>query len=139
MVRVDESILNYDLIEDVITTLLLKPADSWKLFQIPSGANVSRGSVLVILPGIGEIRTLLERLEGSREFGNRDAFDIIPLHSSLSSEDNLKAFRAIPESSMTRKIILATNIVETSVTIPDVVFGKFLFSLRQLSNTSEFN
>jgi HrpA-like RNA helicase len=124
MYRVDESVINYDLIEDVLTVLLLKPLDTWRNFQIPSGANLSKGAVLVFLPGFGEIKTLLERLKGSRDFGNRGAFDIIPLHSSLSSEDHRRAFRVSSERSRIRKIILATNIAETSVTIPDVVFGK---------------
>jgi Helicase conserved C-terminal domain len=123
MGRVDESIINYDLIEDVLKTILLKPAHGWGVLRAPPGANLEKGSVLVFLPGLGEIKTLAERLQGSREFGRRDAFDIIPMHSSLSSTDQRRAFRVQPEGSLVRKIVVATNIAETSVTIPDVTYG----------------
>ena len=44
---------------------------------------------------------------------------IHPLHSTISSEDQQRAFLVPPEG--TRKIVLSTNITETSVTIPDIV------------------
>lgn len=125
MERVNESIVNYDLIEDTLKVLLLEPTDAWKILEVPSGANLKRGSVLVFLPGFGEIKTLAERLESSRVFGRRESFDIIPMHSTLSSADQRRAFRLAPSGSSVRKIILATNIAETSVTIPDVVFGEY--------------
>jgi HrpA-like RNA helicase len=71
---------------------------------------------------MSEIRSLTNRLFGNRLLGNKDTFDIVPLHSSLSSRDQKRAFA--PISPGRRKIILATNIAETSVTIPDVVCGK---------------
>jgi ATP-dependent RNA helicase DHX29 len=123
MDRIDESIINYDLIEDVLKTLLLKPVGGWGVLRVPPGANSSKGSVLVFLPGLGEIKTLVERLQGSREFGRNGLFDIIPMHSSLSSTDQRRAFRVHPEGSLVRKIVVATNIAETSVTIPDVTYG----------------
>jgi HrpA-like RNA helicase len=126
MDRVDESIINYDLIEDVLKTILLKPVHSWGILRIPPRANVAKGSVLVFLPGLGEIKTLVERLQGTREFGKRDFFDIIPMHASLSSADQRRAFRVQPEGSLVRKIVVATNIAETSVTIPDVTCGTYL-------------
>lgn len=130
MERVNESIVNYDLIEDTLKVLLLEPTDAWKILEVPSGANLKRGSVLVFLPGFGEIKTLAERLESSRVFGRRESFDIIPMHSTLSSADQRRAFRLAPSGSSVRKIILATNIAETSVTIPDVVFGECLWEHR---------
>lgn len=45
---------------------------------------------------------------------------LIPLHSSISPSDQRQAFQMPPPH--TRKIVLATNIAETSLTIPDVVF-----------------
>ena len=47
-------------------------------------------------------------------------YRIIALHSILSSQDQSLAFD-IPPSGM-RKIVIATNIAETGITIPDVVF-----------------
>ena len=45
---------------------------------------------------------------------------MLALHSVLSSEDQSKAFTTPPVG--IRKIVLATNIAETGITIPDVVF-----------------
>lgn len=103
MERVDESILNYDLIEDVLQLLLLNPERNSTLVA-PEGANTSNGSVLVFLPGIGEIRALSDRLSASRTLGNQSRFSIIPLHSKLSSADQRKAF--LPAKAGRRKIIL---------------------------------
>jgi len=120
MERVDERVLNYDLIEECLALLLLdRNNDS---IVLPDGADnesLSKGSVLVFLPGIGEIRSLSERLKGSRQFGAGNRFDIIPMHSSLSPKEQRKAF--IKPKAGCQKIILATNICETSITIPDIV------------------
>ena len=114
MDRVNEEIINYDLIEDVLNLLLVKPDENTMLLA-PDSYDISSGSVLVFLPGLGEIRALTERLQGSRTLGTKK-FEIIPMHSSLSSQDQRRAF--VPAAHGYRKIILATNIAETSVTIP---------------------
>ena len=62
--------------------------------------------------GLGEIRALMERLDGSRIFRDKSNFDLIPLHSTLSSRDQRRAF--LPSKPGCRKIICATNIAETS-------------------------
>ena len=47
-------------------------------------------------------------------------FKLIPLHSSLSSEDQAAVFSK-PKNNM-RKIVISTNLAETSITIDDCVF-----------------
>ncbi|BBK31019.1 ATP-dependent helicase HrpB [Stella humosa] len=73
------------------------------------------GDVLVFLPGMAEIRRaerhLAERLEG-------DAVDIEPLHGDLASGDQDRAIA--PSRPGRRKIVLATAIAETSLTIEGV-------------------
>ena len=76
----------------------------------------------MFLPGLGEIKAVTEQLEASRHLGDKKRFEIIPMHSTLSARDQRRAF--VPSKPGSRKIILATNIAETSVTIPDVVCGK---------------
>ena len=62
---------------------------------------------------------MLDRL--SATVGSRTARRwLIPLHSSISPAEQRQAFSIPPAG--TRKIVLATNIAETSLTIPDVVF-----------------
>ncbi|KAL7743180.1 hypothetical protein ACLKA6_016313 [Drosophila palustris] len=79
------------------------------------------GSILVFLPGFGEIQTVHDALLDSAMFSPRAGkFVLVPLHSSLSSEDQAMVFKRAPAGK--RKIVLSTNIAETSVTIDDCVF-----------------
>ncbi|MCC7382433.1 MAG: ATP-dependent helicase HrpB [Deltaproteobacteria bacterium] len=70
------------------------------------------GDVLVFLPGVGEIRRAGEQLEPIAG----DRADVVPLYGDL---DGAAQDRAI-EKGPRRKIILATNIAETSLTIEGV-------------------
>ena len=71
------------------------------------------GDVLVFLPGAGEIRRCAEDLEDAAR-----TFDlaVVPLHGDLPVEEQDIAVRP----STRRKVILATNVAETSVTIEGV-------------------
>ncbi|MEO7035553.1 MAG: ATP-dependent RNA helicase HrpA [Polyangiaceae bacterium] len=73
-----------------------------------------RGDILVFLPGEREIR------ETERELGARKLRHTVvqPLYSRLSAGDQRKVFNSIPE----RRVILATNVAETSLTIPGIVY-----------------
>lgn len=71
------------------------------------------GDLLVFLPGSGEIRRAQEALE---EFASRHGIELHALHGDLPPGDQ---DRAVTPSSR-RKIILSTNVAETSVTIEGV-------------------
>ena len=71
-----------------------------------------QGDILVFLPGERDIRETGAHLETC--FGAR--FDVIPLLASLPAAEQRRAFRL----SSRRRIVLATNVAETSVTIPGV-------------------
>ena len=71
--------------------------------------------VLVFLPGAEEIRRTMHRLEPLAE---REGLLLTPLHGSLPFEEQTRALRPAPPGR--RKIILATNIAETSLTIEGV-------------------
>lgn len=73
-------------------------------------------AILVFLPGIAEIRQVNDMLCGHPRFSK--GWRVFPLHSTFSSEDQQAAFEIPPQG--TRKIVLATNIAETGITIPDV-------------------
>lgn len=75
----------------------------------------------VFLPGFAEILTVKDSLRDSKIFSaKKGRFLVIPLHSSLSSEEQALVFKKPNEG--VRKIVLSTNIAETSVTIDDCVF-----------------
>lgn len=80
----------------------------------------TQGAVLVFLPGMGEIQTLYDSLSGRREFARDGRFWLLPLHSSLSSQEQALVFRHAPPG--VRKVVLATNIAETSITVDDVEY-----------------
>ncbi|KAF7665938.1 hypothetical protein LDENG_00127400 [Lucifuga dentata] len=76
------------------------------------------GAVLCFLPGWQDIKAVQEKLEEKRHFSTGSQM-ILPLHSSLSVADQQVVFQRPKEGQ--RKIVLATNIAETSITIDDIV------------------
>uniref|UniRef100_A0A8D2P3F0 ATP-dependent DNA/RNA helicase DHX36 n=1 Tax=Zosterops lateralis melanops TaxID=1220523 RepID=A0A8D2P3F0_ZOSLA len=77
------------------------------------------GAILVFLPGWDNISTLHEILTSQVMFKS-DRFIIIPLHSLMPTVNQTQVFKKTPPG--VRKIVIATNIAETSITIDDVVF-----------------
>ena len=71
-----------------------------------------RGDILVFLSGEREIRETAETLRKQK----LSATDILPLYARLSVTEQAKVFR----TSGIRRIILATNVAETSLTVPGV-------------------
>jgi ATP-dependent helicase HrpB len=76
-------------------------------------ASPEKGDILCFLPGEGEIKRCAEELQSSSEIG--DAL-VMPLYGALAKEEQDMVLR--PASK--RKIILATSIAETSLTIDGV-------------------
>ncbi|XP_077179907.1 ATP-dependent RNA helicase TDRD9 [Paroedura picta] len=75
-----------------------------------------RGSVLVFLPGLAEINYMHELLTNMIH----KRLQVYPLHSSVTLEEQNNVFLApVPGY---RKILLSTNIAESSVTVPDVKY-----------------
>uniref|UniRef100_A0A8C3T325 ATP-dependent RNA helicase DHX29 n=1 Tax=Chelydra serpentina TaxID=8475 RepID=A0A8C3T325_CHESE len=89
------------------------------LEKSPQFRNID-GAVLIFLPGLAHIQQLYDLISADRRFNSRDRYRLIALHSILSTQDQAAAF-TLPPSGV-RKIVLATNIAETGITIPDVVF-----------------
>ena len=70
------------------------------------------GHVLVFLPGAGEIARLRTELAGLAN----DGIEVLPLHGSLSADEQDRALAPAAH----RKVILATNLAETSLTVDGV-------------------
>ncbi|TFK57142.1 P-loop containing nucleoside triphosphate hydrolase protein [Heliocybe sulcata] len=103
----DERLMPYDLILRLLERICVEDAE----YKSHSAA------ILVFMPGIGEIRRLTELLAEHRVFGSDD-FQILPLHSTISTENQGSVFNIPPPG--IRKIVIATNIAETGITIPDI-------------------
>ena len=101
---VDEEKINYELMELLVALI----ADEYE-----------DGAILIFLPGMAEIRTLHDQLRANLKDAEK-RFLLIPLHSTLSSEEQRLTFNRPPPG--VRKVVMATNIAETSITIDDVVF-----------------
>ena len=131
--------INYDLINyDLILSLI-----GW----IIDYGQPREGSILVFLPGLAEISIMIEKLERNVVTSpSTGKFILFPLHSSLSNEEQrlvdlifeLTFYSCLLNSVKfvnyfnseifceskpgVRKIIVATNLAETSITIEDCVF-----------------
>jgi ATP-dependent RNA helicase DHX36 len=94
--------------------------------------TTKEGAILVFLPGLAEIVQVEETLRTQNllgiDFNNELEFKISKLHSSIPTVQT-EVFNSVPTGC--RKIILATNIAETSITIPDVQFVVDTGKLRE--------
>ena len=81
---------------------------------IESVHRTETGSILAFLPGQGEIRQVASRLEG--RLG--PLTDIQPLYGGLTSQEQDAAIKPAPEGR--RKVVLATPVAESSITIDGV-------------------
>lgn len=81
-------------------------------------ATKPEGAILVFLPGWEQISELNKRLTSDPSL--RGSSLIIPLHSMMPTVNQRQVFNRPPSG--IRKIVLATNIAETSITINDVVY-----------------
>jgi ATP-dependent helicase HrpB len=74
--------------------------------------KTTEGQVLCFLPGAAEIRRAVGELQHTVKRG----VEVVPLHGSLNADEQDRALRP----SLHRRIIVATNIAETSLTVPGV-------------------
>jgi len=110
-------------IRSLIFKIVTEQQETGQLKVGKSGQNRSRqtGAILVFMPGKGEIDGLagcLRDQNGPGILRNNDVCKILKLHSSIPRSDQQAVFK--PAKVGTVKIVISSNIAETSVTIPDV-------------------
>ncbi|KHN03587.1 ATP-dependent RNA helicase DHX29 [Glycine soja] len=105
MKRLNEDVIDYDLLEDLICFI---------------DETCDEGAILVFLPGMSEINYLHDKLVASSQFGGPSSEWVIPLHSAVASSEQKRVFLRPPGN--IRKVVIATNIAETSITIDDVIY-----------------
>jgi hypothetical protein len=74
-----------------------------------------KGGILIFLPGWEDISQLKFLLESTYPFNDAQRFFILPLHSGISSREQRRVLQKPPDGVC--KIVLSTNIAETSLTI----------------------
>ncbi|MCH1867632.1 ATP-dependent RNA helicase HrpA [Nocardioides sp. CFH 31398] len=77
------------------------------------------GDVLVFLPGEREIRDTADALTEALEPRGGSRLEVLPLYSRLSAAEQHRVF-ARPSSNVVRRVVLATNVAETSLTVPGI-------------------
>lgn len=114
----DPDKINFELIEEIVLFID-------RHYSAASANDDGNGAILIFLPGMAEITQCMEQLLSNRQISSRSL--ILNLHSTLGSGAQQAVFAKPPRGK--RKIVLGTNIMETSVTIDDAVFvidtGKF--------------
>ena len=91
-----------------------RPIEAQMADAIVRAMRAERGSLLAFLPGAAEIRRTAALLEG----GTDAATDVVSLYGALAGDEQVRAIEpALPGR---RKIVLATSIAETSITIEGV-------------------
>jgi ATP-dependent helicase HrpA len=75
------------------------------------------GDVLVFLPGEREIRETAELLAGAG-WGRTKGTELVPLYARLSTSEQMRVFQ--PHNGT--RVVLATNVAETSVTVPGIMY-----------------
>ncbi|CDK00688.1 ATP-dependent RNA helicase HrpA [Microbacterium sp. C448] len=77
------------------------------------------GDVLVFLPGEAEIRDAADAVRGAYAQGAAPT-EVLPLFGRLSSADQHRVFEPSRVAGVRRRVILATNVAETSLTVPGI-------------------
>ncbi|XP_016995645.2 dosage compensation regulator mle isoform X2 [Drosophila takahashii] len=122
MAMLSESDVSFELLEALLMHIKSK--------NIP-------GAILVFLPGWNLIFALMKFLQNTSTFGNSAQYRILPCHSQIPRDEQRKVFETVPEG--VTKIILSTNIAETSITIDDIVFVVDICKARMKLFTSHNN
>ncbi|WIE64247.1 ATP-dependent RNA helicase HrpA [Curtobacterium sp. MCLR17_036] len=76
------------------------------------------GDVLVFLSGENEIRDAQDAIEGKRYPGT----EVLPLYGRLSAADQHRVFERRSTPGVRRRVVLATNVAETSLTVPGIKY-----------------
>lgn len=128
MHRMDPERINFDLVAAVVRHIHSK-------VDPPSRSGKSPGAILVFVPGLAEIKRCIRSLTdegyggsfmggGGKDGGGKGQVSgglwVLPLHSMISVAEQRLVFQR-PQRGL-RKVVVTTNIAETSITIDDVEY-----------------
>ncbi|XP_068140498.1 LOW QUALITY PROTEIN: probable ATP-dependent RNA helicase DHX35 [Drosophila tropicalis] len=97
-----------DYVKETVETI-------WKLHQ-----REPPGDILAFLTGQEEVLEAIDLLKEYIAISDQNNLKVLPMYGSMSSTDQLAVFFTPPKG--VRKVVVATNIAETSITIPGIVY-----------------
>ncbi|KAF0690083.1 Aste57867_18477 [Aphanomyces stellatus] len=97
--------INYDLITSLVEYLVSN-----------DNGGAGEGAILIFMPGVQEIKATIRELMQSAVSSSLLAY---PLHGALPGHEQARVFDPAPRSKT--KVIVSTNVAETSITINDIV------------------
>lgn len=81
----------------------------------------ARGDVLVFLPGEAEIRDAADAVRAAYA-KDRSPTEVLPLFGRLSAAEQHRVFERSTVAGVRRRVVLATNVAETSLTVPGIKY-----------------
>lgn len=90
------------------------------IIKIHKKEPVTSGDILAFLTGQEEVLEAVQMLKEHIQQMSSENLQVLPMYGTLPNNDQLKVFFSAPKG--TRKAVIATNIAETSVTIPGVTY-----------------
>ncbi|KAF7730393.1 hypothetical protein EC973_002199 [Apophysomyces ossiformis] len=113
-VRLLERYRNQDKIDYDLVAHTVKHIVEHDVVKLDNGEEPA---VLIFMPGAMEIKRCVETLQSV--LPPSGSYEILPLHANLSPQEQTRVFKQVPAH--VRKIVVSTNVAETSITIEGVV------------------
>ncbi|KDO33210.1 hypothetical protein SPRG_02022 [Saprolegnia parasitica CBS 223.65] len=104
----DDNQINYDLVTALVRHLVV---------ETPDNAGAGEGAILIFMPGVQEIKNTIRGLQGDADLA--PLVLPLPLHGALPAHEQSRVFESAPKGRT--KVIVSTNVAETSITINDIV------------------
>ncbi|KAA6421632.1 MAG: putative ATP-dependent RNA helicase DHX57 [Trebouxia sp. A1-2] len=142
---VDENQVNYDLVEALVVHIVDTESAQgpgsllrdWPDAPDMVSASQECKAILIFMPGAPEIARLVRQLESSPciRQASQGRCKVLPLHGALPSHAQVRVFERLPAG--VRKVVVATNVAETSITIDDVGFVIDSGRVKEMNYDSE--
>ncbi|KAL6930360.1 uncharacterized protein HGUI_01547 [Hanseniaspora guilliermondii] len=100
-------------LENAISTIM-------KIYKDIKDGKLDIGDVLVFLTGQDEINFVMKRIQKEMVSMKINSMVLYPIYANLPLKEQVKIFESIPRNCF--KVILATNIAETSITLPNIKY-----------------
>lgn len=107
---------DYELVGKAVRHVVHRETRKESQAKASGEKDVQLGAVLVFMSGVGEIRQAIDAI---RQLNNNPPVEVMPLHSNLSSEEQQRVFGPTSDP-LLRKVVVATNVAEASITIDGV-------------------